>query len=140
MKPKNLTSGARLRLVIKPGVALGPGKLDLLEGIRDTGSISAAGKKMEMSYRRAWLLVDELNSCFRGPLVATAKGGHEGGGAKLTELGKEVISRYREMERLTSVAIKKELDALRALAAGPKASRSKKASAPKAKPAKRRSL
>ena len=130
MKPRNRKIGARLRLVLKPGAALGPGKMDLLEGIRETGSISAAGKKMEMSYRRAWLLVDELNGFFREPLVSTAKGGHEGGGATLTALGEEVLARYREMERVTAIAIARELDALHRLTTS-----ARKANAPTAKPA-----
>lgn len=86
-----------LRLLHGEDIAMGPGKADLLDAIAKTGSISAAGKSMEMSYRRAWLLVDEMNRCFRGPLVETAKGGSHGGGAKLTPLGEEVLRNYRVM-------------------------------------------
>jgi molybdate transport system regulatory protein len=115
MKPKNQKPGARLRIVLEPGMALGPGKIDLLESIKETGSISAAGKRMRMSYRRAWLLVDELNGYFSGPLVEASKGGADGGGAALTAFGKDVLERYRRMEARTADAIKAELAALRRL-------------------------
>ena len=74
MKPKHPKAGARLRVVLGPGIALGPGKADLLEAIADTGSISAAGRQLKMSYRRAWLLVEELNGSFQSALVAADKG------------------------------------------------------------------
>jgi molybdate transport system regulatory protein len=86
-----------LRLFHGEHIAMGPGKADLLEAIESTGSISAAGKSMDMSYRRAWLLVDEMNRCFKMPVVETAKGGSHGGGAHLTPFGYEVLARYREM-------------------------------------------
>lgn len=88
-----------LRLMYGGEIALGPGKAELLEAIRDAGSISAAGKGMDMSYRRAWQLVEVMNRCFKGPLVETAKGGSHGGGARLTPLGETVLARYRAMER-----------------------------------------
>lgn len=88
-----------LRLMYGGEIALGPGKAELLEAIRDAGSISAAGKGMGMSYRRAWQLVEVMNRCFKGPLVETAKGGSHGGGARLTPLGETVLARYRAMER-----------------------------------------
>lgn len=103
---------ARLRLVLDAGVAIGPGKADLLEGIRETGSIAAAGRRMHMSYKRAWYLVDTLNRCFRAPLVTPAKGGRAGGGAVLTPLGEEVLARYRRMQALTAQALDKDLRAL----------------------------
>lgn len=87
-----------LRLMHGDEIAFGPGKADLLEAIVRTGSISAAGKSMEMSYRRAWQLVDLMNRCFKGPLVETAKGGSHGGGAWLTPLGEEVLAHYRTMD------------------------------------------
>ncbi len=87
-----------LRLMHGEEIALGPGKADLLEAITRTGSISAAGKSMDMSYRRAWMLVDVMNRCFKSPLVETAKGGSHGGGAWLTPLGKEVLAHYRIMD------------------------------------------
>ncbi|CAG0994889.1 Molybdenum-pterin-binding protein MopA [Gammaproteobacteria bacterium] len=87
-----------LRLMHGEEIAFGPGKADLLEAIVRTGSISAAGKSMEMSYRRAWQLVDLMNRSFKGPLVETAKGGSHGGGAWLTPLGEEVLAQYRTMD------------------------------------------
>ena len=116
MKPKHNKAGARLRVVLGQGVALGPGKADLLEAIAATGSISAAGRQMKMSYRRAWLLVEELNGSFQSALVAADKGGAHGGGARLTELGAEVLRHFRSMERKTQKAIAADLTALAAVA------------------------
>ena len=114
MRTGNRTPGARLRIVLEPNIALGPGKADLLQAIAETGSISAAGRRMAMSYRRAWLLVSTMNQCFQSPLVETAKGGAGGGGgAQLTPLGREVLERYRRMERLTAAAVENEMAALR---------------------------
>ncbi|HEX6119411.1 MAG TPA: LysR family transcriptional regulator [Dongiaceae bacterium] len=120
MKPKHNKAGARLRVILGPGVALGPGKADLLEAIATTGSISAAGRRMKMSYRRAWLLVEELNGSFRTALVAADKGGAHGGGARLTELGAQVLRHFRSMERKTQRAIAADLAALSPLAKPPK--------------------
>jgi molybdate transport system regulatory protein len=78
-------------------VAIGPGKADLLDAIAQTGSISAAARQMRMSYRRAWILVDTMNTCFKQPLVDTSKGGAEGGGARLTPMGRKVLTRYRAL-------------------------------------------
>lgn len=116
MKPKHSNQGARLRVVLGPGIALGPGKADLLEAISATGSISAAGRKLKMSYRRAWLLVEELNGSFQGALVAADKGGAHGGGARLTELGARVLHHFRNMERKTQKAIAADLSALTTIA------------------------
>jgi molybdate transport system regulatory protein len=116
MKPKHTNTGARLRVILGPGVALGPGKADLLEAIAETGSISAAGRRMKMSYRRAWLLVEELNGSFQTALVAADKGGAHGGGARLTELGARVLRHFRAMERKTQKAIAADLSALAAFA------------------------
>jgi molybdate transport system regulatory protein len=117
VKPrKNTAIGARLRVVFGPERALGPGKADLLNCIAETGSIAAAGRAMTMSYRRAWLLVEEMNGMFHEPLVETTKGGSGGGGgAVLTALGREVLTRYRNMERSTASAIAKDLASLRRL-------------------------
>jgi len=90
--------GLHLRVVLGRTVAMGPGKADLLEGIADTGSIAAAGRRMGMSYKRAWLLVEELNALFSGPLVDAAKGGAGGGGATLTPLGRRLLAAYRDLE------------------------------------------
>jgi molybdate transport system regulatory protein len=89
----------RLRIRRGDAIAVGPGKVDLLEAIETTGSISAAARSLGMSYRRAWLLVDTMNRCFRTPVVQAEAGGKRGGGAELTRLGVEVIQRYRRIER-----------------------------------------
>jgi molybdate transport system regulatory protein len=103
----------RLRLTAGDDIAIGPGKADLLEAIAATGSIAAAGRRLDMSYRRAWLLVETMNRCFRQPVVEAAKGGPSGGGARLTELGRDVLTRYRRMETLAGEAIAPELAALK---------------------------
>jgi molybdate transport system regulatory protein len=105
--------GARLRVIVVPGVGIGPGKAALLEAIKETGSISAAGRKIEMSYKRAWYLVDAMNGHFDRPLVETSKGGKSGGGAKLTQLGEDVLGTFREMEAATNKAIAPLLRRLR---------------------------
>ena len=92
---------------------LGPGKIRLLEAIRKGGSISKAGRSLDMSYRRAWLLVDEMNRCFREPVVATQPGGSHGGGASLTEFGESVIEKYRRIETQAMAAAKPQLRDLR---------------------------
>jgi len=102
-----------LRANLAPGVALGPGKADLLAGIRDTGSIAAAGRRMRMSYKRAWQLVEELNRCFREPLVEASKGGAGGGGARLTRTGEAVLTRYLRMREAAEAAVAADLAALR---------------------------
>jgi molybdate transport system regulatory protein len=106
-----------LRFVLEPDIALGPGKADMLEQISATGSISAAGRIMGMSYKRAWMMVESMNRCFRRPLVETAKGGRRGGGALLTPAGEEVLARYRSMEAKAARAIEAELRALQRLVA-----------------------
>jgi molybdate transport system regulatory protein len=88
----------RLRIVMGDDIAIGPGKVDLLEAIGANGSITAAAKALGMSYRRAWLLVDTMNRCFETPVVAAEAGGKRGGGARLTAIGAEVVRRYRSME------------------------------------------
>ena len=93
-------AAARLTLRVDFGKdrAIGPGKIRLLEAIRDTGSITQAGVALGMSYRRAWLLVDDVNNCFREPVVAAQKGGTHGGGAALTLFGRKLIDQYRAIE------------------------------------------
>ena len=115
VKAGNKTVGARLRIVMRPEVAIGPGKADLLEGIKETGSIAAAGRRMGMSYKRAWTLVESMNRCFREPLVETSRGGHARGGAALTGSGERVLGSYRRMQVLTEEAIASELAELRRL-------------------------
>lgn len=87
-----------LRIDFPNGARLGPGKVRLLEEIARLGSISAAGRSMGMSYRRAWLLVDALNGMFDAPLVGSHQGGSGGGGAALTPRGTEVVRLYRSIE------------------------------------------
>ncbi len=102
----------RLRLLFGEDAMLGPGKADLLERIRDTGSISAAGRGMDMSYKRAWMLVEEMNAAFRDPLVDSARGGPGGGGARLTETGQQVLALYREIEATAADATAGRVEAL----------------------------
>lgn len=108
--------GARLTIRIDfPGQRrVGPGKVRLLELIDETGSISAAGRAMGMSYRRAWLLVESLNTSFRRPVVGTRSGGRHGGGAHLTPFGRELIARYRTMEREVVAAVEEQVGAIEA--------------------------
>lgn len=113
MTPKPAKATIRLRAMLAPGIAIGPGKADLLAGIRDTGSIAAAGRGMRMSYKRAWQLVEELNHSFREPLVEASKGGAGGGGAQLTRTGEDVLARYARMCALASDAVTVDLAALR---------------------------
>jgi molybdate transport system regulatory protein len=109
-----------LRLDFDAGRRLGPGKIALLEAIRDTGSISAAGRAHRMSYRRAWLLVEELNKMFVEPLVSARPGGPKGGGAALTQSGERVIALYREAERKTRAGVSAEIARIeKALAEAP---------------------
>ena len=103
-----------IRLDLTSGDRIGPGKIALLEAIRATGSISAAARKIGMSYRRAWLLVDEINRIFREPLVEKQMGGSGGGGAKLSKLGREVVGRYRAIEGAAATASAADMRALRA--------------------------
>ena len=104
--------GISLRVILAKGIAFGPGKADLLEHIRDTGSIAAAGRRMKMSYTRAWGLVNDMNDDFAAPLVRSAKGGAERGGASLTDLGAEVLDRYRRMQAASQRAASADLKAL----------------------------
>ncbi len=99
----------KLRILLGAEIAIGPGKADLLDAIARTGSISAAAREMGMSYRRAWLLVDTMNRCFHAPLVESSKGGSGGGGARITELGLEVLARYRGMEIKAAASIAAEM-------------------------------
>src|ERR1700691_4268087 len=106
--------GVRLTVRVDFGSdrALGPGKIRLLEAIHETGSISQAGRSLDMSYRRAWLLVDDMNHCFREPVVTTQPGGAQGGGAALTPFGLELIEKYRSIESQATAATKLQLHAL----------------------------
>jgi molybdate transport system regulatory protein len=111
-----------LRVDFGPFGALGPGKIKLLELIERHGSITAAGKNMEMSYRRAWLLVNSINAMFDEPAVAKQHGGSGGGNAALTRFGQKLVSHYRDMEREAQAAVGPRLRALqKSLAATPPA-------------------
>jgi len=94
----SLRSQVRLRLLLDDDIAFGPGKADLLQAIQQAGSISAAAKSLDMSYRRAWMLVDTMNSCFESPLVKSAKGGSGGGGAEVTPAGVAVLEAFRRLQ------------------------------------------
>jgi len=109
----------RLRVLLGAAIAIGPGKAALLEAIAETGSISAAGRRMGMSYRRAWYLVKTMNGCFKRPLVDASKGGAQGGGAQLTEMGQDVLRRYKAMEATASQAVAPELRSFMELMADP---------------------
>ena len=98
-----------IRLDFDDSRRLGPGKVALLESIGETGSISAAGRVHAMSYRKAWLLVEEMNRMFASPLVAARPGGVKGGGADLTETGRKVVNLYREAERKMRVGARAEI-------------------------------
>jgi molybdate transport system regulatory protein len=88
----------RLRITKGEAIAVGPGKIDLLEAIDTTGSISAAARELGMSYRRAWMLIETMNSCFKRPVVDAETGGKRGGGTRLTAVGKAVVRLYRDIE------------------------------------------
>jgi molybdate transport system regulatory protein len=101
-----------IRLDFELGRRLGAGKVALLESIDKTGSISAAGRAHQMSYRRAWLLVDELNQLFSAPVVAAHHGGAKGGGAALTDQGRRIVALYRDAEAKMRAAAKSEIEAI----------------------------
>ena len=115
-KRKQTTAGASdrfsIRLDLASGARIGPDKVAVLEQIARSGSISAAGRALRMSYRRTWELVEELNRSLGTPVVETAAGGSGGGGAELTPAGKAVVERYRAIEIDTAHAARKHLVAL----------------------------
>ena len=108
-----------IRIDFGPDLRIGPGKIALLEQIAALGSISAGGRAMDMSYRRAWELIADLNTTFGKPVVEPKSGGKKGGGATLTPLGLSLISRYRAMERAAATAAAAHLAALTQEIAGP---------------------
>lgn len=99
-----------LRVDFPPNERLGRGKIELMEHIATTGSISAAGRAMDMSYRRAWLLVDALNHMFTEPVIESQRGGKQGGGAGLTPFGEELLARFRGMESRMRETLQADLD------------------------------
>jgi molybdate transport system regulatory protein len=102
----------KAQLLCGDELAMGPGKADLLEAIRTEGSISAAGRKLGMSYRRTWLLVDTMNRCWSQPLVETTPGGGESRGTRLTPMGLEILAAYRALEAAIAKASEAPLRAL----------------------------
>ena len=109
----------RLRVGCGDNIALGPGKVELLALVAETGSIREAAQRMAMSYMRAWTLIKTMNACFREPLVAAVRGGPTHGGAKLTETGKQALRLYQEMERDCLEATKLRWRKLRSLLRDP---------------------
>lgn len=106
----------RPRVYIGESLSIGPGKIDLLQEIEKTRSIAAAARAMGMPYKRAWLLIDSLNTGFGRPVVITASGGKGGGGANLTPLGRELLLRYAALEQRINAAAFTELVSLQNLA------------------------
>lgn len=102
----------RMRIRNGDTVALGPGKIALLEAVREHGSISAAARSLEMSYRRAWLLIDELNRSLKSPATISEQGGQKGGGCVLTPVGQDIVRLYRDVEMQAHQACAKQLAAL----------------------------
>ncbi|WP_259295157.1 winged helix-turn-helix domain-containing protein [Paraburkholderia sp. DHOC27] len=104
----------RFRMRIRTGetVALGPGKVDLLEAVREQGSISAAARSLGMSYRRAWLLIDELNKSLKSPATVSEQGGQSGGGCVLTPVGETIVRLYREVEAQAQKSCAKQISEL----------------------------
>lgn len=102
----------RMRILQDGGIALGPGKVALLEAVRDHGSISAAARSLNMSYRRAWLLMDELNRALASPAMVSEHGGQSGGGSTLTPVGEAIIRLYRGIEARAAAACAPEIEAL----------------------------
>nr|WP_321845980.1 LysR family transcriptional regulator [Paraburkholderia bannensis] len=108
----------RMRVIQDETVALGPGKVQLLEAVRDHGSISAAARSLNMSYRRAWLLMDELNRALESPATVSEHGGQSGGGSTLTPVGEEIIRLYRGIEARAAASCAPEIAALTKLVKG----------------------
>jgi len=102
----------RVRVTFEGDHSLGPGKVQLLEAVGELGSISAAARSMGMAYRHAWELIDDLNQCFCEPVVRTETGGRRGGGAVLTDFGREIVSRFRAMERKARRSLASDLAVL----------------------------
>jgi molybdate transport system regulatory protein len=107
----------RLRIYREESIAIGPGKVALLEAVAETGSISAAARHLGMSYRRAWVLIDETNRALAAPAVNTAAGGAHGGGTALTDVGIELVTRYRAIENTARLAAAADIAALNRLLA-----------------------
>lgn len=113
MKKPSSTPSLSLRIDLDSDVRIGPGKIQLLEAIKANGSISAAGRAMDMSYKRAWDLVDEINTICGRAAVERQTGGKHGGGAALTPFGVSLVERYRRIEKAAEAAARKDLMALK---------------------------
>jgi len=107
---RHARGATKLRVMFGTEIAIGPGKAELLDAIADTGSISESARRLGMSYRRAWLLVDTMNRCFREPVVASATGGTGGGGAQVTAFGRRVLASFHAMQARVDRAIDPELE------------------------------
>ena len=110
-----MRADVKVRLLSDGEIAMGPGKADLLQAIAESGSISAAARRMDMSYRRAWLLVGVMNKCFKEPLVQSAVGGQKGGGAHLSETGIAVLAQFRAVQAAAEAAAQDGMQGLAAL-------------------------
>ncbi|MGC3980960.1 MAG: winged helix-turn-helix domain-containing protein [Steroidobacteraceae bacterium] len=115
----------RLRVDFNAQCAIGPGKIQLLEAIERTGSLSQAAREMEMSYRRGWLLLDSMNNGFDQPVVSTQTGGKDGGGAELTAFGKQLVAAFHELEASTSALAARHMGALAKHVVEPRKAQSK---------------
>lgn len=102
----------RMRIMKGETIALGPGKVALLEAVRKQGSISAAARSLDMSYRRAWLLIDELNRSLKAPATISEQGGQSGGGCVLTPVGESIIRLYRDVEAQSAAACAEQIASL----------------------------
>ena len=133
--------GVRLRIDLGPGSSIGPGKIALLEHVESTGSLSQAARELGMSYRRAWLLLDDLNHTLGEPVSTASIGGAGGGGARLTDFGRKLIAAYREVEHASQdaaaarlgwlAAVSQEHQPVRALAPRPLSRRVGRSAQPK---------
>ena len=122
-KDKSLSCRSRFRVMAGSLIALGPGKVDLLEAIEKAGSISQAARFMTMSYRRAWDMVETMNQSFKKPLVKSVTGGSRGGGAQLTDSGKEMVALFRSMEKQAEIAVSEDWKKIRKALKAPKKSK-----------------
>lgn len=113
----------RFRLDLSPRCSIGPGKIALLEEIARTGSLREAARQLKMSYRRAWLLLDDVNRSFTVPVSAMSVGGAGGGGARLTAFGQELVRRYRATARRIEAAARVDFAAIARKAAAPSRAR-----------------
>jgi molybdate transport system regulatory protein len=109
MQKQSRSAALRVRIDLTPGVSLGPGKVALLEHIAASGSLSQAARDLGMSYRRAWMLLDDLNRAFVDPVTTSSIGGSGGGGARLTPFGESLVEAYRTVEREAGAAAAKSM-------------------------------